>query len=176
MDDGQFVAFVQPYIAAAVRVASALVGMADAEDAAQEAFVRAWKAWPDLRDVEAVRPWLLRIVVNVCQSWLRGSFGTHRFRSIPIADDLPLFSNELGDSAHADALDLAHAIATLEDSLRIIVQLRYFAGLDATEIGAVLHLSSATVRTRLRRALILLRHILQPTASASPIEPLEAEL
>jgi RNA polymerase sigma factor (sigma-70 family) len=174
MDDDQFVAQVQPHIAAAVRVASALVGMADAEDAAQEAFVRAWKAWPDLRDAGAVRPWLLRIVVNVCQSWLRGSFGSRR-RTVSLADDLPLLDEALGTIAHAEVLDLAAAIVTLDESLRIVVQLRYFAGLDATEIGAVLHLPSATVRTRLRRALTLLRHTLQSDALTPSPESLEAE-
>src|SRR6185436_6617048 len=57
-------------------VAAALVGPADAEDAAQEASVRAWRSWDELRDREAVRSWLLRITVNVCHDWLRGRFGT----------------------------------------------------------------------------------------------------
>ncbi|MBA2677012.1 MAG: RNA polymerase sigma factor [Ktedonobacteraceae bacterium] len=176
MDNGQFVALMQPHIPTAVRIATALVGMADSEDAVQEAFVRAWKAWPDLREPELARSWLLRIVVNVCQDWRRSSFGTHRHRVIPITDELPLLSTALGDNAHVDALDLAQAIATLEEGLRQIVQLRYFAGLDATEIGAVLHLPPATIRTRLRRALTLLRHNLLPKTVAPIRSPLEAEL
>jgi DNA-directed RNA polymerase specialized sigma24 family protein len=39
-----------------LRVAAALVGTADAEDAAQEAILRAWQAWPTLRDTQLVRP------------------------------------------------------------------------------------------------------------------------
>ncbi len=167
MDDGQFVALMQSHIMAAVRVATALVGMADAEDAVQEAFVRAWRAWPELRDVTAARPWLLRIVVNVCQNWLRGSFGTQRNRYVPITDDLAVIGDDLGTMAQADTLDLAQALTTLDMPLRQIVQLRYFAGLDATEIGAVLHLPPATIRTRLRRALTLLRCALQPELAAS---------
>src|SRR5262245_29145117 len=61
-----------------VRVAAAIVGIADAEDAAQEAIVRAWQAWPKLRDREAFSAWLLRITVNVGRDWQRGRFGTHR--------------------------------------------------------------------------------------------------
>ncbi|HEY1388287.1 MAG TPA: sigma factor, partial [Ktedonobacterales bacterium] len=57
-------------------VAAALVGPADAEDAAQEASLRAWRSWGELRDAEAIRSWLLRITVNVCHDWLRGRFGT----------------------------------------------------------------------------------------------------
>src|SRR5690348_14248731 len=45
---------------AARHVALALIGPADAEDAAQEALVRGWQAWPTLRDPEAIRPWLIR--------------------------------------------------------------------------------------------------------------------
>src|SRR5262245_63224783 len=59
-----------------ISVAAALVGPADAEDAAQEASLRAWRSWDDLRDAAATRSWLLRITVNVCRDWLRGRFGT----------------------------------------------------------------------------------------------------
>jgi DNA-directed RNA polymerase specialized sigma24 family protein len=68
-----------------MRVAAALVGLADAEDAAQEALMRAWQAWKTLRDVDAVRPWLLRITVNVCRQWRRGNFGRHATLSSPCA-------------------------------------------------------------------------------------------
>ena len=61
-----------------VRVAAAIVGIMDAEDAAQEAIVRAWRAWPTLRDRGAFSAWLLRITVNVGRDRLRGRFGAHR--------------------------------------------------------------------------------------------------
>src|SRR5262245_29000326 len=69
-------------------VAAALVGPADAEDAAQEASLRAWRSWGELRDAEAIRSWLLRITVNVCHDWLRGRFGTRvrRTESLDAAD------------------------------------------------------------------------------------------
>src|SRR5690242_4747394 len=54
---------------AARHVALALIGPADAEDAAQEALVRGWQAWATLRDPAAIRPWLLRITVNICRDW-----------------------------------------------------------------------------------------------------------
>ncbi|MGZ3583296.1 MAG: sigma factor, partial [Ktedonobacterales bacterium] len=63
-DSAAFATLVPGHITAVVRTAAALVGKADAEDAAQEAIVRAWQAWPSLHDVEALRPWLLRITVN----------------------------------------------------------------------------------------------------------------
>jgi DNA-directed RNA polymerase specialized sigma24 family protein len=69
---------VTPHTAAMACVAAALVGMADAEDAAQEALLRAWQNWSSLRDGGAAHTWLLRITVNVCHNWQSGHFGTTR--------------------------------------------------------------------------------------------------
>ena len=61
---------------------------------------------------------------------------------------------------YAAALDLRGAINRLEEPLRVAVVLRYYAGLDSAEIGGALGVPSATVRTRLRRALELLQDAL----------------
>jgi RNA polymerase sigma-70 factor (ECF subfamily) len=143
-------------------VAAALVGPADAEDAAQEASLRAWQAWGELRDAEAIRSWLLRITVNVCHDWLRGRFGTRvrRTESLDAGDDIATLDLDPGRTHHAAALDLRGAINRLEKPLRVAVVLRYYADLDSAEIGAALGVPSATVRTRLRRALELLQDAL----------------
>lgn len=146
---------------AARHVALALIGPADAEDAAQEALVRGWQAWPTLRDPAAIRPWLLRITVNICRDWRRGRYGTHQRLREPLeeADLRPLayLVSHPGASFHAAALDLRNAVNRLDESLRVIVALRYYAGLDATEIGEALGIPASTVRGRLSRALALLR-------------------
>jgi RNA polymerase sigma factor (sigma-70 family) len=147
-----------------VSVAAALVGLADAEDAAQEASLRAWQSWGALRDPEAIRSWLLRITVNVCHDWLRGRFGTRIRRTESLetdgAADLALLDLNPGGAQHTAALDLRNAINQLEEPLRVAVVLRYYANLDSTEIGAALAVPAATVRTRLRRALSLLQDTL----------------
>jgi RNA polymerase sigma-70 factor, ECF subfamily len=156
-----FAAIVPLYATAILRVAAALVGPADAEDAAQEAIMRGWQAWPTLRDSGAARSWLLRITVNVCRDWQRGRFGTRRRLTEPLADDeaipLALLGGDPGASDHANAMDLRGAIDTLDETLRLVVVLRYYSGMDATEVGAILGIPPATVRTRLRRALRMLR-------------------
>jgi RNA polymerase sigma factor (sigma-70 family) len=120
------------------------VGLADAEDAAQEALLRAWRAWGDLRDEEAVRAWLLRITVNVCRNWQAGRFGTHRRRIEPLGEaeqDAPpaaLIRAGPGTLSHTAALDLRHAVTRLPADLRQIVALRFYAGMDVTEIGLAL--------------------------------------
>jgi RNA polymerase sigma-70 factor, ECF subfamily len=150
------------HLSAMLRTAAALVGPADAEDAAQEAILRAWQAWDTLRDPAVVRSWLLRITANVCRDWQRGRFGTHRALAQPLLNDddaltIAALGADPGGSDHTGALDLRHAVNGLEPGLRAIVVLRYYTGLDATEIGDLLSLPPPTVRTRLRRALSLLR-------------------
>lgn len=155
----RFVALVPEHMEAVVRVAAALIGTADSEDVAQEAVVRAWRAWPSLRDVAAMRPWLLRITVNVCHDWRRGSFGARQRLTEPLddAEGFAAIATDPGAGEHAAVLDLRQAVNRLDADLRVVVALRYYASMDATEIGAALGIPPATVRTRLRRALQTLR-------------------
>jgi RNA polymerase sigma-70 factor (ECF subfamily) len=163
-----FIQLAQPHLAAILHVATALIGPADAEDAAQEALLRGMRSWGTLRDVGALHTWLLRITYNVCTDWRRGRFGTARRLTQPLPEDdeelaLALLGEGPGSSDHAAALDLRAAISRLDAGLRVVVALRYYANVDATDIGAMLHLPASTVRTRLRRALSVLRSDLSLT-------------
>src|SRR5579884_2512185 len=124
MDDTRYAAEVMPHLPTLIRTAATLVGPAYAEDAAQEALVRAWQAWLDLPIDAHVRPWLLRIVANVCLDWQRGRFGTHqRLRdAIAMESDLAqtLLGGDPGSSDHADALDVREAITVLDPLLQRI--------------------------------------------------------
>lgn len=162
MDDpSSFAVIVPRHTDAMLRVAAALVGSSDAEDAAQEAVVRAWRAWHTLRDASAARPWLLRITVNVCRQWWRGGFGRRARLVESLLDDdaelLAVLDADPGASEHLGALDVRAAVNALDEDLRVIVALRYYVGMDATEVGTALGIPSATVRTRLKRALARLR-------------------
>jgi RNA polymerase sigma-70 factor, ECF subfamily len=70
-------------------------------------------------------------------------------------------ADDPGASDHADRLDLRQALAALEPESLQLIGLRYFAGLDSSEIGAMLGVPPPTMRTRLRRALSLLRQRLE---------------
>ena len=169
-----FAAIVPLYAAAMMRVAAALVGPAEAEDAAQEAALHAWQSWSTLRDVNAVRPWLLQITVNVCRHWQRGLKGQQQARMQSLPEDeesshfLAVFDTDPGTSDHTGALDLRAAINALPSDLRTVVVLRFYAGLDATEIGEALSIPAGTVRSRLHRALAQLHERLLPPASSLP--------
>jgi RNA polymerase sigma-70 factor (ECF subfamily) len=108
-------------------VAAALVGPADADDAAQEASLRAWRSWDELRDAGAIRSWLLRITVNVCHDWLRGRFGTRLRRTESLEGsgaDIATLALDAGRTYHAATLDLRNAINCLEEPLRVAIVLR----------------------------------------------------
>jgi len=142
-------AVVPAHLPAMQHVAAALVGPADAEDAAQGTVLRAWQSWDSLRDVTAARSWLLSITSNVCRDWHRGRFGTRRSLTQPLLDDesappVTLLGTDPGKSDHTDALDLRQAINGLDPVLRAVVVVRYYAELDATEIGGLLNLPPAT--------------------------------
>jgi len=173
-DLDEFCALLDTHAATLTHVAAALVGLSDAEDAAQEAVVRAWRAWPALRERSAARSWLITITINVCRDWLRGRFGSNRRLTESLRDvgddprPIAQLDADPGASDYAAALDLRHAIASLDEDLRTIVALRYYADMDSTTIGAALGMPPATIRTKLRRALGQLREQLgnvQPSAT-----------
>jgi RNA polymerase sigma-70 factor (ECF subfamily) len=169
------------YASAMLRVAAALIGPVEAEDAVQEASMRAWQSWATLRNVDAVRPWLLRITVNVCREWRRGLKGYQQahLHSLPADPDtdptyrplLAMLEADPGTSNHAGELDLRAAVNALPTDLRIVVALRFYAGLDATEIGEVLSIPAGTVRSRLHRALVQMRERLQPSGLSRTTHP-----
>jgi RNA polymerase sigma-70 factor, ECF subfamily len=169
-----FAAIVPLYAAAMMRVAAAFVGPAEAEDAAQEAALRAWQSWSTLRNVTAVRPWLLQITVNVCRHWQRGFKGQQQARMQSLPEDeesshvLAVLDTDPGTSDHTGALDLRAAINALPSDLRTVVVLRFYAGLDATEIGEALSIPAGTVRSRLHRAFAQLHERLLPLSPSPP--------
>ena len=165
-----FAPAITQHSAAMRRAAATLVGWADAEDVAQEAVLRAWQAWDTLRDEGAARGWLLRITVNAGLQWQRGSFGRQRAYSAPLTDaridELATLETNPGTSDHTGSMDLRSAINALGQDQRLAVVLRYYARMDASEIGEVLGVPAATVRTRLRRGLIALHERLGVRATA----------
>jgi RNA polymerase sigma factor (sigma-70 family) len=157
------------HIPAMLRTATALVGRAQAEDATQEAILRAWQARSSLREREALRAWLLRITINVCRQWQR-NVGERQMRLMePLPDDdnatLATFADDPGANHHTSSIDLRTALNALRDDKRLLIVLRYYADMDIAELSHVLGIPERTVRTRLRRALIALRtQLSDPTA------------
>ena len=128
---------------------------ADAEEAVQEAFLRAWRFRGALPPGADVRPWLYRVVVNACCSRLR-SETAYRSRTtddaalatLPAAGPTP----ESAALASADAQAVVDALAELPEHLRVAVVLRYYAGLSEKEIATAIRRRPGTVKSRLHEA------------------------
>lgn len=179
MDYERFAPLVTPHTATITRIAAALVGLADAEDTAQEALMRAWRAWPTLREADSTRAWLMQITVNVCRTWRARGLGLRQIQGQQVLDrlqsavpleDVPSAALGATDhiNEHINALDLREALLALDAELRQVIVLRFYIGMDSTEIGELLGTPPATVRSRLRRAVIQLRRALGDDLQAIP--------
>jgi RNA polymerase sigma-70 factor, ECF subfamily len=138
------------------RTACLILGnRSDAEEAVQEAFLRAWRFRDSLADVPSIRPWLYRVVVNSCYSKLRREI-PHRDRRAgdePLAD---VAAEGTGPEASAERGEVADtvlaALARLPMSLRVPVVLRYYADLSERDIARAIGRRQGTVKSRLHEA------------------------
>jgi RNA polymerase sigma-70 factor (ECF subfamily) len=151
---------VRRYRDVAVRTAIVVGGGGDAEDATQEAFVKAYAALGRFRAGSPFRPWLLRIVANEARN-RRRSAGRRASLAIRAAEDRP--PDGAAPSPEAAVLDherratLATALARLRDEDREIIGARYLLDLSEAEAAETLGLPKGTVKSRLSRALVRLR-------------------
>jgi len=146
---------------AVFRLAYLLLGDAyDAEDIAQETFLRAWKALQRFDATRPLRPWLLSIAANLSRNRHR-SVGryvaalTRAFRDEPKPPTV-----EEKNAQHTEAKDLWQAVQHLEVHDQQIVYLRYFLELSVAETAETLRVAEGTVKSRLSRALEKLRKII----------------
>ena len=150
----------------------------EAEDVAQETFLRVFSALPQSRLDLPFRPWLFQIAVNLCRDWARRKRPTP-FTDLTAGQDAP--AGEEGMEAMADpgpstadqaeARDtesaLRRAVMELPAAQRLIVTLRYNEELSYEQIGQVLNMPPATVGTSLLRARRRLRAALDPVEEAT---------
>jgi RNA polymerase sigma-70 factor, ECF subfamily len=135
-----------------VRTAYLILGnRSDAEDAVQEAFLRAWKFRNSLARETSVRPWLYRVVVNTCNSKLRQDI-PRRERNDPDHDlDITPIDVEATDR-FAATNDVTRAMKDLPAHLRVVIVLRYYAELSEREIAIAIGRKPGTVKSRLHEA------------------------
>jgi RNA polymerase sigma-70 factor (ECF subfamily) len=154
-----------------VSLARALTnGSADAEDLAQDVFVRVWRSLRGFRGDSTFRTWLHRIAVNVIHSHhgrvsrLRQIFpDAPRTVDEPMDDPIeraPDPGDMEADVLLRDAID--KALAALPDELRVAVTLRDVQGLDYKEIAGVLGVPIGTVESRIFRGRQRLKPLLEP--------------
>jgi RNA polymerase sigma-70 factor (ECF subfamily) len=130
----------------------------DAEDAASDAFIRAYERLNQYDLQRKFSTWIFTIVTNLCKNKLRRDKFTaplkHVSRVIGGRDPAEIVYQEARDAL------VQEAIAQLDDKYRPAIILRYYADLDYQEIAQILNLPEGTIKTRLHRAKDELRRIL----------------
>lgn len=134
---------------------------ATAEDALQEASLRAWRDLPRLRDADRFDAWVRRLVVHACIDLLRHQ---RRRPAETVFDSFVEPATPDASAAIADHDALARAFTRLSPEHRAVVVLSHFDGLSTGEIAAVLEIASGTVKSRLHHALRALRAALDADA------------
>ena len=127
-----------------------LQSVPDAEDVYQDVFLRYYGQQTTGWDGEHIKAWLIRCTLNRC-----ADIGRSRSRILSLEDVPELAANP--DPAAAEPWD---AVARLPEDFRTPIHLYYGEGIPTGEIAALLHIPAATVRSRMHRARMQLKHLL----------------
>lgn len=161
---------VKRYEGVAFRTAYFVAGnAAEAQDAAQSAFIKAFYALPRFRRGAPFRPWLLKIVANEARNQRRAA-GRRAGLELRLAEDRP--RADAAPSPEAAVLgrepldEVVAALNGMGEQDREVIALRYFLDLSEAEMAQALGCAPGTVKSRLSRALARLRQRLQEPAPA----------
>ena len=171
-DADAFGALVARHQRAAFRVAWLTVrDPGEAEDAVQEAFVKAWRAMPRFRADAPFRPWILRIVSNEARNRVRS---TRRRDALTLREAAAAGAGDAAPSPEAAALSrdeaetLTRALDRLPERDRLVIAYRWLLDLSEAETAEILGVRLGTVKSRLSRAL---RRLREELGDGGPIEP-----
>jgi RNA polymerase sigma factor (sigma-70 family) len=155
----------------AMRTAYVIAGGAEAHDAVQEAFVKAYGALGRFRSGASFRPWLLRIVANEAVNRRRAArrqlnLALRAAESRPEGDAAPSPEGAALERERRD--ELMQAMGTLKPEDRLVIAYRYWFELSEQEMSEALGVARGTVKSRLSRALRKLRAALSEEPSTGP--------
>ena len=160
-DLGAWETIVRAHQGIAFRTAYLLSGnAADAEEAAQDAFVKAYRALGRFRRGAPLRPWLLRIVANEAKNRRRAAGRREALALREAAENRPggaVPSPEAALLSGEERERLLAAVERLPDEQRDAIACRYFLELSEAETAAALGIRRGTVKSRLSRGLERLR-------------------
>ena len=140
-----------------------------AEDATQDALVRAWRDLPTLRDVERFDAWLYRLIVRAC-----ADIGRHRKRwrvEVTILPTEPAEPDRASELADRDQLE--RGLRRLTDDQQTILVLTFYVGLSPTETAEALGIPVGTAKSRLHYAIEAVRAALAADERTSVGAPRE---
>ena len=142
---GEFEAELGPLLTEAVRLATAmLLNAVEAEDAVQEACVRAWRSRANRREGTALRPWFLGIVANQCREARRGRW----WQVMRVAEPQVIPARRDDPAA---VIDLRGALARLPYRRRLVLVLRYYLDLSFEDVASTAGCSVDAAKALVRR-------------------------
>ena len=155
--DERFQLFVEAHREKAISLAWRLTGGQSqaAEDVAQEAFLRAYKALPRFRDEARLETWFTRILIRQAHNHRR----KHKHHQEPVSPSLLTTQPALPDPGLQARM--AQALDTLSRGRRETFVLVYLEGFTVSETSKILRRSPGTIKTHLHRALSRLRSELE---------------
>ncbi len=163
-DTEAFGAIVDQYHTLMMRTALLIVGDRDiAADAVQDALIQAWQHLSSLRETGALRPWLMRIVVNQCISYKRKAARTAAFVRQSLADQSTQLAADIADDQKGRLerdWDLAETVKKLPPKQQAVIMLHYYQGMTLPSMAQALQISENTLKKRIQAALINLRRML----------------
>src|SRR5262245_20044452 len=141
----------------------------DAQDAAQEAFLKCWRARHTVSEIQNLRAWIFRVGLNAAKDFQRSAWNR---KSRPLPEDevmMPGRDETPGQSLEdQEALDrLRVAITQLRQEEKEVFLLRQNGELTYEEIAEIRNAPVGTVKTQMRTALIKLRKVLNPTDNSN---------
>jgi len=125
----------------------------DALDLFQETWLRAYRAYPQLKSADGLKPWLYRIATNLCRNRARDNL--RRSRVLTPAGDTG-DADTVAAPAHAGwdgVIHIKRIVAKLPEKQRSALVMRKFGGLDYGEIGAALGCSNESARASVFKAM-----------------------
>ncbi len=170
-DSRAFDALVIKYQQRVIQLVSRLVSDADAQDVAQEAFIKAYRALPNFRGQSAFYTWLYRIAVNTAKNHLVSRKRRPAGQDIDVADaELYGHTEHLSDNTTPESSLLSDEIRkvvtdtidALPVDLRTAISLREFDGLSYEDIANAMDCPVGTVRSRIFRARAAIDEKLKP--------------
>jgi len=152
-DQQAFLLLVEPLLPAAYRLAVGMLrSQVDAEDAVQDAMLKAWRHFGRFRRESDLRPWLFTIVANQCRDQRRSKWWSV-IRGSVAPDELL----DATSSVDPETVDLRRAIYRLPHDQRYVLVLRFYLDLSYEEVAQTLGISTKAAKSRTYRAVERLR-------------------
>lgn len=164
-DDDSFAALIDRYWSIAVALSvSRIRDYTQAEDIAQQSFVKAYQNLGKLRDRSRFGGWVSRIVVRECNNHLRRKKTALAFSFTECLKDIPApVTSNPGLTANQEQF-IRSAVSQLANKYRTVIIMRFIGGLNSTQIAVQLGQKPNTIRVRLHRAYKMLKNNLAPIA------------